>query len=147
MKTVKTKRKVTPDQLAAARARIDRELANVPSTDIEDQLADARREKTKHLADMQDLKLKLMRGEAHRCEHVVRVLGDAAGNAKARLLSIPTKAARLLCGHRDVATIEQLLREPFQEALDQMAGYDAEVFHQMTKEFVRQETENEHVED
>jgi phage terminase Nu1 subunit (DNA packaging protein) len=144
---MKTKRKATPDQLAAARARIDRELANVPASDIEDKMADARREKTKHLADMQDLKLKLMRGEAHRCEHVVGVLGDASSNARARLLGIPTKVARLLLGQRNVAEIEALLREPFQEALDQMVGYDPEVFHQMTKEFVRQETENEHVED
>lgn len=131
--------KASTEQIADASARVSRELADIPSTDIEDQLADARREKTKCLADMQDLKLKLMRGEAHRHEHVVRVLGDAASNARSRLLSIPTKAARLLCGQRNPAEIDALLREPLQEALDQMVSYDPEAFHQMTKEFVRQE--------
>jgi hypothetical protein len=131
----RTSATITAEELASIRSRVEAELADIPLTDIEDQIDQARRDKVKHLADLQELKVKLMKGQAHRCEHVDRVLGDMASNCRARLLSIPTKTVRALLAQKAPAYIATLLREPFAEALQQWIGYDAEIFFQMTREY------------
>jgi phage terminase Nu1 subunit (DNA packaging protein) len=75
-----------------------------------------------------ELQLKVMRGELHRSEDVEFVMTNIIANAKARLLSIPPKAAPMLIGYSNISKIQDILQKHIEEALKELSEYDSELF-------------------
>jgi len=78
---------------------------------------------TKAQAEKAELELAEERGELHRATAVVSVWAENVINAKAKLLSIPSKLAPQLAG-LSAAEIEALLKKEISEVLHELAEYD-----------------------
>lgn len=75
-----------------------------------------------------ELQLGQMRGELHRSDVVKQVMTDMLGNFRARLLSMPTKAAPILIGRGEIAVIEDILKDEVYTILNELKDYDPESF-------------------
>jgi hypothetical protein len=122
--------------LQAVQTRIRTELSSLKETIVDDELESARSERLKHLADFESLRVKLMKGEAHRSSDVVDVMGESASNCRSRVLGMPSSLARILLGQKYVAEVERILTKHVNDALAQLKPYNAEDFTSRTKEFV-----------
>lgn len=88
-------------------------------------------EKTAHekiKREKSELELKLMKNELHRSEDVEAVMTDMILRCRSRLLNIPSKAAPLIIGYKDVMRIQNVLQKQIEEALNELADYEPEMF-------------------
>lgn len=77
---------------------------------------------TKAKADMAEIEAELMKGTTHAAEAVAAVWSDMIGNARAKLLALPTKLAGALDG-LEITEREALIKDGVAEALRELAEY------------------------
>lgn len=70
------------------------------------------------------LKLRRMRQELHEAADVEAFLSDMLVRFKDRLLSLPSKLAMQIAGETDINVLVQVLTRGFNEALEELSGYD-----------------------
>lgn len=75
-----------------------------------------------------ELQLKVMRGELHKAEDVDFVMTDMITKAKMKLLAIPSKAADLVIGRKDINSIENIIQKMIEEALVELSDYNSDLF-------------------
>lgn len=100
---------------------------------------------TKAKADIAEIEADLKKGTTHDAAAVAAVWADMIGNARAKLLGLPTKLAGALDG-LTITEREALIKEGVAEALRELADYSPEV---VTGEWERrrQPMEDEEAED
>lgn len=81
---------------------------------------------TKAKADMAEIDADLKKGTTHAAEAVAAVWADMIGNARAKLLALPTKLAGALDG-LTITEREALLKDGVNEALRELADYSPQV--------------------
>lgn len=94
-------------------------------------------------ADKEEIQADIMRAKAHDGQIIEKVWADMIGNAKTRIMAIPTKAAGKVQSVLPLPQVEAILREPCNEALNELAAYDP---RKLVEEFVathREELERE----
>lgn len=84
---------------------------------------EARRRKTAAEAALAELELAKQRGEVVAVEVVAKAVGDQLSACRARLLSLPTKAAPLVAVEADVQVCRDLIEQGVRDALDELVGY------------------------
>ena len=77
---------------------------------------------TKAKADIAEIEAELKKGTTHAAEAVAAVWADMIGNARAKLLALPTKLAGALDG-LSITEREALLKDGVSEALRELADY------------------------
>lgn len=101
---------------------------------------------TKARREKAELELQIMRGEVHRSDDVRRVMYNMLGAFKAKLLSLPSKAAGQLQGQTDFNKISGILKDRVYEALNELSEYDPHVFYAESKDNLAIDDEDEDVE-
>lgn len=77
-------------------------------------------------AQIAEIELAKVRGELVTAEEVVTAWTDVVGAVKAKLLSIPTKAAPILANEESAGGCQIILEDLINEALEELANYDPE---------------------
>lgn len=80
---------------------------------------------TRAQADLTELQIEKLRGTLIEASVVERVQGAMISAFRARMLSLPAKAAPFVIGFDDEAEAQQLLEELVYEALNELADWDA----------------------
>ena len=75
-------------------------------------------------AELKEAELAEQRGELHRASVVQKIWSERNINIRAKLLAIPTKISPELVG-KDLLTIQAKLKDSVNEALEELADYDA----------------------
>ena len=75
-------------------------------------------------AELKEAELAEQRGELHRASVVQKIWSERNINIRAKLLAIPTKISPELVG-KDLLTIQAKLKDAVNEALEELADYDA----------------------
>ena len=75
-------------------------------------------------AELKEAELAEQRGELHRASIVQKIWSERNINIRAKLLAIPTKISPELVG-KDLLTIQAKLKDAVNEALEELADYDA----------------------
>lgn len=83
---------------------------------------------TKHQADHEELKVKVLGGTLIPADVVERVQGGMVTSFRARALSMPTKAAAVLAGVTEEGEIEAVLTDLVHEALQEMSDFDPDQY-------------------
>jgi phage terminase Nu1 subunit (DNA packaging protein) len=81
---------------------------------------------TEAKADIAEIEAELKKGTTHAAEAVAAVWADMIGNARAKLLALPTKLAGALDG-LEITEREALIKDGVIEALRELADYSPEV--------------------
>jgi phage terminase Nu1 subunit (DNA packaging protein) len=81
---------------------------------------------TRAKADIAEIDAELKKGTTHDAQAVAAVWADMIGNARAKLLGLPTKLAGALDG-LTITERESLIKEGVNEALRELADYSPEV--------------------
>lgn len=82
----------------------------------------ARKEKT-------ELQVQVMKAELHRSVDVERVMNEMLGNFRGKLLAFPSKVASRVAGKTDLTEIRDVLKSGINEAMSELAEYDAKAFY------------------
>lgn len=85
---------------------------------------EAKRRKTAAEAALAELDLAERRGHVARVDVVMQIIGDQLSNCRAKLLSLPTKAAPLMVPLTDMIECREVLDGLVREALNELTGYD-----------------------
>ncbi len=75
--------------------------------------------------ESQELELQLRKNELHSTEDIEQTITDMLIRFKTRLLALPAKQAPLLAKKTDQAEIFKLIKAGVDEALEELADYDA----------------------
>ena len=84
-------------------------------------LASAQAEKT-------ELEVEVIKANLIPAEHVEEVVNNMVASFRAKILSLPTKAAHAVIPLSDPAQAEAILREYIYEALSELSEYDSEKY-------------------
>lgn len=103
------------------------------STNEEDGYTQHRARLTKAKADKAEVEAALIKGTAHDAQAVAKVWEDMIGNARAKLLALPTKLAAQLEG-MTIAQRQDAIQSTVAQALTELAEYSPEV---VTGEYIR----------
>lgn len=87
---------------------------------------------TKAKADMAEIEAEVMKGKAHDAEAVAAVWADMIGNARAKLLALPTTLASQLEG-MTIQERQEAIQLGVNDALKELAEYSPEI---VTQEYV-----------
>ena len=88
-------------------------------------LKDEQERLTRIKADREEIKLRKETAELVEGEIVEKVWADMVGNAKAKLLALPTRASgRLPVAPKDLAATKSILEDEVRETLTEIADYD-----------------------
>lgn len=74
------------------------------------------------------LHLKVLKGELHKTKDVEEAMTTMIVNAKQKLLGLPTKAAPMVIGYKDITSIQKILDQIVEEALMELVEYSADLF-------------------
>jgi len=85
---------------------------------------EARTRKVNAEAEIAELELKRIHGELVNADDVVSAWADVLGGVKARLLSIPTKAAPVMAAESNAGTCQRVIEELISEALEELSRYE-----------------------
>jgi plasmid maintenance system antidote protein VapI len=86
----------------------------------------AKHEKIKR--ERASLHLKMLKGDLHKSKDVEEAMTTMIVNAKQKLLGLPTKAAPMVIGYKDITSIQQILGQIVEEALLELVEYSADLF-------------------
>ena len=76
-----------------------------------------------------EIKLALMKGEAHKSEDVRKVMTDMLTSFRAKLISLPAKIAPIMAEKSDAAVIRELLVKEMNEILMELKDYNPRDFY------------------
>lgn len=102
----------------------------------EEEYAQLRTRRMAFESEMAELKLNLLKGKLHRAEDVEFCVTTMITACRARLLSIPSRIARLLIGKKKFKEIFDLIYREIELALRELTGYDANKFSRQTEEYL-----------
>lgn len=86
-------------------------------------------------ADVAEIAASIAKGQAHDAGAVEAVWTDMLMNCRSKLLAIPTKLAPKMRKENDLAVCQDLLEKAVNEALHELADYDA---NKVTREYMSQ---------
>ena len=89
---------------------------------------------TYHQANIAELEEDVKRGELIPADVVERVWSDMAASFRAKILSIPTKAAHQFIALTNISEIQDALKEHHNEALLELSDYDPKDYGIKTSE-------------
>ena len=89
-------------------------------TDTED-IEQAKLRKLIAEASREELKLAVERKEVVEVEEVLSVVETEYANVRAKLLSLPTKAAPLVTGLSDIVEVQEVLEQQINEVLEELS--------------------------
>lgn len=75
-----------------------------------------------------ELLVKVMKGELHKAEDIELVMTDMITRAKVKLLALPSKIAPQIVKITDAGKIQNLIQSIIEEALFELADYNADLF-------------------
>lgn len=87
----------------------------------------ARTKKMNAEAAISEIELDRIRGKVVMADDVVAAWENTLGAVKARLLSVPTKAAPMVAPESDAGACQGIISDMINEALEELANYDPEV--------------------
>lgn len=67
-----------------------------------------------------------MRGQLHHSDTIRAVVTDMLANFKAKMLAMPVKTAPILLAHKEIAVVEDILRDEVYEILNELKDYNPE---------------------
>ena len=88
-------------------------------------------EKAKHeraKREMAEIELAKLKNKMHDAEDVERVLTGMLINFRNRMLTIPVKVAPQVIGQKNIAVINEILRQEIQDVLQELSEYNPEMF-------------------
>jgi phage terminase Nu1 subunit (DNA packaging protein) len=88
---------------------------------------EARARKVAAEAEITELELAKVRGELVVAEDVVTAWSDTLSSLKAKLVSIPSKAAPIVAAEDSAGGCQQVLDELIREALEELSNYDPKI--------------------
>lgn len=88
---------------------------------------EARTRKVNAEAEIAELELKKIHGELVIAEDVVSAWNDVLGALKAKLLSIPTKAAPVVSAETNTGMCKSILEDLVNESLEELSNYDPKI--------------------
>lgn len=88
---------------------------------------EARTRKVNAEAEIAELELAKLRGELVVAEDVVSAWENVLGAAKAKFLSIPTKAAPILAAENDAGSCQKIMEDLITEALQEFSNYEPKI--------------------
>jgi hypothetical protein len=88
---------------------------------------EARARKTSLEADLADVKLQKEQGTLVLAEDVAKAWESVLGAVKAKLMSLPTKAAPIVASEEDAAVCLHLLESLVNEALEELSNYEPSI--------------------
>ena len=97
-------------------------------TDAKANYDDERAKHEKIKRERASLHLKLLKGDLHKSKDVEEAMTMMIVNAKQKLLGLPTKAAPMVIGYKDITSIQQILSQVVEEALLELVEYSADLF-------------------
>lgn len=78
--------------------------------------------------EMAEIELAKLKNKMHDAEDVERVLTGMLINFRNRMLTIPVKVAPKVIGQKNIAVINEILRQEIQDALQELSEYNPEMF-------------------
>lgn len=88
---------------------------------------EARTRKVNAEAEIAELELAKIRGELVQAEDVVSAWEDVLAAAKAKFLSIPTKAAPIAAAESEAGACQKILEDLVHEALQEFSNYEPKI--------------------
>lgn len=88
---------------------------------------EARARKVAAEAEITELELAKVRGELVVADDVVTAWSDTLSSLKAKLVSIPSKAAPIVAAEDSAGGCQQVLDELIREALEELSNYDPKI--------------------
>ena len=88
---------------------------------------EARTRKMNAEAELSELELAKVRNQLVIVEDVVKAWTDTLANLKAKLTSIPSKAAPIVASESDAGVIQAMLADLMNEALEELSNYDPKI--------------------
>jgi hypothetical protein len=95
-----------------------------PRTGTQKRFAEAKARKEEMLADLRELERDRLRGALVARDQVISTWQSALSILRARLLSLPVKAAPLVMAAGELASVEHVLRRLISESLDELSRSD-----------------------
>jgi phage terminase Nu1 subunit (DNA packaging protein) len=106
------------------------------STKASVDLDSAKLRKLNAQAEQEELRTDLMKGRVIRCVDAERTWGDFASACRSKLLSMPTKLARVLMGQKDLVFIATTIEDEIHQALAELKEFDIDDIQKFNPEFV-----------
>ena len=88
---------------------------------------EARARKVAAEAEITELELAKVRGELVVAEDVVSAWSDTLSSLKAKMVSIPSKAAPIVAAEDSAGGCQQVLEDLIKEALEELSNYDPKI--------------------
>jgi len=88
---------------------------------------EARARKVAAEAEITELELAKVRGELVVAEDVISAWSDTLSSLKAKMVSIPSKAAPIVAGEDSAGGCQQVLEDLIREALEELSNYDPKI--------------------
>ena len=88
---------------------------------------EARARKVAAEAEITELELAKVRGELVVADDVITAWSDTLSSLKAKLVSIPSKAAPIVAAEDSAGGCQQVLDELIREALEELSNYDPKI--------------------
>lgn len=88
---------------------------------------EARAKKVAAEAEITQLELAKVRGELVVAEDVVTAWSDTLSSLKAKLISIPSKAAPIVAAEDEAGICQKVIEDLVREALEELSNYDPKI--------------------
>ena len=88
---------------------------------------EARARKVAAEAEITELELAKVRGELVVAEDVISAWSDTLSSLKAKMVSIPSKAAPIVAAEDSAGGCQQVLEDLIREALEELSNYDPKI--------------------
>ena len=102
-------------------------MASTGGVKIGSSYDEARTRKVNAEAEIAELELAKVRNQLVLVEDVVKAWTDTLANLKAKLTSIPSKAAPMVASESEAGIIQSMLSDLMNEALEELSNYDPKV--------------------
>lgn len=88
---------------------------------------EARARKVAAEAEITELELAKVRGELVVAEDVISAWSDTLSSLKAKLISIPSKAAPIVAAEDEAGICQKVIEDLVREALEELSNYDPKI--------------------
>jgi hypothetical protein len=119
----------------AMRAYIRYKIAQVSTDGKDADLTSSRMRRFRALAEYDEIRVALVKGELHRSQDVTAVLMDDYGQVKSTLLNMPARVSRLVAGKSSsLAEIQEIIEKEIDIAVSALKPYDPNNFYSRNPE-------------
>lgn len=118
----------------AVRAYIRYKVSQASGSAKDADLTSSRMRRFRALADYDEIRVALVKGELHRSEDVAAVLTDDYGQVKSTLLNMPARVSRRVAGKSSLPEIQEIIEEEIDLAIAALKPYDPNNFYSRNPE-------------